>query len=113
MPSVSSTVRPQPTTAIDIMKIIALIIFSLCITADAASLKLITKEKTAGLPSGLYFQIDDIEPFIMYKLQYSEDLITWHEMVRLGTHKTSMVSPFWGWDELPPQKCFFRLVLAR
>jgi hypothetical protein len=113
MPSVSSTVLPAATTATDMIRIITLIIFSLCITANAASLKLITKEKTAGLPSGLYFQIDDIDPFIMYKLQYSEDLVTWHEMVRLGTYKTSMVSPFWGWDELPPQKCFFRLVLAQ
>tara|TARA_B110001454_G_scaffold217086_1_gene241634 strand:+ start:237 stop:521 length:285 start_codon:yes stop_codon:yes gene_type:complete len=94
------------------MKLI-IIILLLCVNVNAASLKLISKGKTAGLPSGLYFELTNMEPFIMYKLEYSEDLIKWKEMVRVGTYSTHMKSPFWAWDELPPQKCFFRLVLAQ
>ncbi len=94
------------------MKLI-IIILLLCVNVNAASLKLISKGKTAGLPSGLYFELTNLEPFIMYKLEYSEDLIKWKEMLRVGTYSTHMKSPFWAWSELPPQKCFFRLVLAR
>jgi hypothetical protein len=119
MPSVRSTALPAATTAIDMIRIITLIIFSLCITANAASLKLITKQQKVlpngnayGLASGLYFELYNLEPYIMYKLQYSEDLVKWTDMVYLGTYQIAMTSPYWTWDELPPNNCFFRLVVA-
>ena len=37
---------------------------------------------TYGLPSGIYFKLTDLHPFIMYKLQYSEDMEKWVEFNR-------------------------------
>jgi hypothetical protein len=74
--------------------------------------KVLPNGNAYGLESGIYFKLTDLEPFIMYKLQYSEDLTKWTNLVHLGTYKMSMTSPYWTWKELPPYKCFFRIVVA-
>ena len=87
--------------------------------ANAAELEIVpVKQKVLpngnayGLESGIYFKLKNLEPFIMYKLQYSEDLVKWTDMVHLGTYKMAMTSPYYTWKELPPHKCFFRIVVA-
>ena len=87
--------------------------------ANAAELELIVKQQKVlpngnayGLESGIYFELTDLEPFIMYKLQYSKDLKNWTDMVHLGTYKIAMTSPYYTWKELPKDKCFFRIVVA-
>jgi hypothetical protein len=88
-----------------------------CVSAASLEMK-VMKQKTLpngntyGLAGGIYFELTDLEPFIMYKLQYSEDLKKWTDMVHLGTYKMAMTSPYYTWDELPPHKCFFRIVVA-
>ena len=100
-----------------------IIVFLLvCIaSANAASLELkVMQQKVLpngnayGLESGIYFELTDLEPYVMYKLQYSEDFKKWTDMVHLGTyrHGHPMTSPYYTWNELPPSKCFFRLVVA-
>ena len=88
-------------------------------SANAASLelkvmqqKVLPNGKAYGLESGIYFELTDLEPFVMYKLQYSEDLKKWTDMVHLGTYQMAMSSPYYTWNELPPSKCFFRIVVA-
>ncbi len=88
-------------------------------SANAASLELkVMQQKVLpngnayGLESGIYFELTDLEPFVMYKLQYSEDLKKWTDMVHLGTYEIAMTSPYYTWKELPPSKCFFRIVVA-
>jgi len=100
-------------------KLIILFLFVCSVSINAAHLEIIpVKQKTLpngkayGLESGIYFELTNIEPFIMYKLQYSKDLKSWTDLVNLATHKTSMTSPYWAWDELPKHKCFFRLIVA-
>ncbi len=100
-------------------KLITLLLLFSCVTVSAASLEMkVMKQKTLpngntyGLAGGIYFELTDLEPFIMYKLQYSEDLRKWTDMVHLGTYKMAMTSPYYTWDELPPHKCFFRIVVA-
>jgi len=100
-------------------KIIALLLLVGAVSVNAASLELKVKHQkslpngnTYGLPSGIYFELKDLEPFVMYKLQYSEDMKKWVDMVHLGTHDIAMTSPYYTWDELPPHKCFFRIVVA-
>ena len=87
--------------------------------AKAASLELKVKQQKVlpngnayGLESGIYFELTDLEPFVMYKLQYSEDLKKWTDMVHLGTYEIAMTSPYYTWKELPPHQCFFRIVVA-
>ena len=87
--------------------------------ANGAELELIVKQQKTlpngnayGLESGIYFKLTNLEPFIMYKLQYSEGLKNWTDMVHLGTYKMAMTSPYYTWKELPPHKCFFRIVVA-
>jgi hypothetical protein len=101
------------------MKKLFLLFFLFSVSLNAASLKIVpVQQKTLpngnayGLESGIYFELTNLEPFIMYKLQYSEDLIKWTDLVHLGTYKMAMTSPYWTWDELPPHKCFFRIVVA-
>jgi hypothetical protein len=65
-----------------------------------------------GLESGIYFELKDLQPFIMYKLEYSKDLKNWTELVQLGTYKMAMTSPYYTWSQLPKDKCFFRIVEA-
>lgn len=100
-------------------KIISLLLLVGAVSANAAHLELIIKNqktlpngKAYGLESGIYFELTDLEPFIMYKLQYSEDLKNWTDLVHLGTYKMAMTSPYWTWNELPPHQCFFRIVVA-
>ncbi len=100
-------------------KIISLLLLVGAVSANAASLELIVKKQKTlpngnayGLESGIYFELTDLEPFVMYKLQYSEDLKSWTDLVHLGTHKMAMTSPYWTWKELPPYQCFFRIVVA-
>ena len=101
------------------MKKLFLLFFLFSVGLNAADLKLVpVQQKTLpnghpyGLESGIYFELTNIEPFIMYQLQYSKDLKSWTDLVNLATYKTSMTSPYWTWDELPPHKCFFRLMVA-
>ena len=59
---------------------------------------------------GIYFEIKEINPYILYEIQSSVDLIKWENMVRVGSHKTEMESPLFEWDTLSPNSCFFRIV---
>ena len=100
-------------------KIISLLLLVGAVSTNAASLELkVMQQKTLpngnayGLESGIYFELTDLEPFIMYKLQYSEDLKSWTDLVHLGTYKMAMTSPYYTWNELPPHLCFFRIVVA-
>jgi len=65
-----------------------------------------------GLAAGIYFEVKDMEPLIMYKIQYSKDLKTWTDLVQITTWYNSMTSPYWTWDQLPKDKCFFRIIDA-
>ena len=64
------------------MKKIILFLFLFSVSLNAApTLKIIpVQQKTLpngnayGLESGIFFKLKNLEPFIMYKLQYSEDL---------------------------------------
>ena len=101
------------------MKKIIVFLLACIVSANAASLELKVKQQKVlpngnayGLESGIYFELTNLEPFIMYKLQYSEDLDKWTDLVHLGTHKMAMTSPYWTWNELPPHQCFFRIVVA-
>ena len=101
------------------MKKLLLLFFLFSVSLNASNLKIVpVQQKTLpngnayGLASGVYFELTNIEPFIMYKLQYSKDLKSWVDLVNLATYKTSMTSPYWTWDELPKHKCFFRLIVA-
>jgi|TARA_R110002110_G_scaffold364058_1_gene573895 hypothetical protein len=99
-------------------KIISLLLFA-AVSVNAAHLKIVpVQQKTLpngsayGLESGIYFELTDLEPFIMYKLQYTKDFAKWTDLVHLGTYKMAMTSPYWTWKQLPPHKCFFRIVEA-
>ena len=101
------------------MKKIILILFLCSVSLNAASLKIVpVQQKTLpngnvyGLESGVYFELTNLEPFIMYKLQYSKDFKEWTDLVHLGTYKMAMTSPYYTWNELPKDKCFFRIVVA-
>lgn len=101
-------------------KVIITFLFLTCVAlVNAASLELkVKRQKTLpngnayGLPSGIYFKLTDLHPFVMYKLQYSENLKKWVDMVQLGTYDIAMTSPYYTWDQLPPHGCFFRIVEA-
>ena len=102
-----------------VMKKIIIFLLVCIASANAATLELKVKQqkvlpngKAYGLESGIYFELTNLEPFIMYKLQYSEDLKIWTDLVHLGTYKMAMTSPYWAWKELPPHQCFFRIVVA-
>ena len=101
------------------MKKIIVFLLACVVSANAASLELKVKQQKVlpngnayGLESGVYFELTNLEPFVMYKLQYSEDLDKWTDLVHLGTYKMAMTSPYWTWNELPPRQCFFRIVVA-
>ena len=102
-------------------KLILLFLLACSVSVNAASLELkVMQQKVLpngnayGLESGIYFELTDLEPYVMYKLQYSEDFKKWTDMVHLGTyrHGHPMTSPYYTWNELPPSKRFFRLVVA-
>ena len=101
------------------MKKIIIFLFACIASTNAASLelkvmqqKVLPNGKAYGLESGIYFELTNLEPYVMYKLQYSEDLKKWTDMVHLGTYQMAMTSPYYTWNELPPSKCFFRIVVA-
>ena len=101
------------------MKKIIIFLFACIASTNAASLelkvmqqKVLPNGKAYGLESGIYFELTDLEPYVMYKLQYSEDFKKWTDMVHLGTYQMAMTSPYYTWKELPPSKCFFRIVVA-
>ena len=100
-------------------KLITLLLLFSCVTVSAASLELkVMKQKTLpngrpyGLAGGIYFEVKDMEPLIMYKIQYSVDLKTWTDLVQVATWYKSTTSPYWTWGELPRDKCFFRIIEA-
>jgi len=61
---------------------------------------------------GVYFNIENLNSFDLYKIQLSEDLIKWETMLLVGCAplKTEMESPLFEWHTLPPSNCFFRIV---
>ena len=66
------------------MKKLFLLFFLFSVSLNAANLKIVpVQQKTLpngnayGLESGIYFELTNLQPFIMYKLQYSEDLRKW------------------------------------
>jgi hypothetical protein len=61
---------------------------------------------------GIYFEVKDIEPLIMYKIQYSTDLKNWIDLIQVVAWYNSTTSPYYGWHELPKNKCFFRIIEA-
>ena len=100
-------------------KLILLFLLACYVSVNAASLELkVMQQKVLpngnayGLESGIYFELTDLEPYVMYKLQYSEDFKKWTDMVHLGTYQMAMTSPYYTWKELPPSKCFFRIVVT-
>ena len=100
-------------------KLITLLLLFSCVTVSAASLELkVMKQKTLpngrpyGLAGGIYFEVKDMEPLIMYTIQYSVDLKAWTDLVQVATWYKSMTSPYWTWDQLPRDKCFFRIIEA-
>ena len=104
------------------MKKIIVFLLACVVSANAASLELKVKQQKVlpngnayGLPGGIYFELTDLKPFVMYKLQYSPFFgkkQKWTDLVYLGARKMAMTSPYWTWDELPPYQCFFRIVVA-
>ena len=88
-----------------------------CVSAASLEMK-VMKQKTLpngkayGLAAGIYFEVKGMEPLIMYKIQYSIDLKTWTDLVQVATWYNSMTSPYWTWDQLPRDKCFFRIIEA-
>ena len=106
------------------MKKLILLIFLFCsigVSASTLEIKIVHQKKTPqgklyGAPGGIYFYLRDLEPFRVYKLQYSEDFKVWKDMVFLknksGAIHKPLASPLWHWDELPPTNCFFRIALA-
>ena len=63
-----------------------------------------------GSPGGVYFKISDIDPLLPYWVQYSHDFKIWKDLYNFGSFGTNATSPLFHWFELPPQKCFFRIV---
>ena len=85
--------------------------------AQAVSLeiKLVLQKVTAtgtpyGSPGGIYFEIKDIAPFVPYWVQYSHDLKIWKDLYNFGSFGNNSTSPIFHWNELPPGKCFFRII---
>ena len=126
MPSAKNTALLAVTTDFEMKKLIVFLL-ACVVSANAASLELKVKQQKTlpngnayGLESGIYFKLTDLEPFAMYKFQYSQDFKKWTDLVYLSTRryqdthkkKWAMTSPYWTWKELPPYQCFFRLVLV-
>jgi hypothetical protein len=72
--------------------------------------KVTEKGRPYGSPGGIYFEIKDIDPFLPYWVQYSHDLKIWEDLYNFGSFGTNSTSPLFHWNELPPGKCFFRIV---
>ena len=63
-----------------------------------------------GSPGGVYFKITDIDPLLPYWVQYSHDLKIWKDLYNFGSFGDKSTSPLFHWYELPPDKCFFRII---
>tara|TARA_B100000959_G_C14774221_1_gene538800 strand:+ start:510 stop:851 length:342 start_codon:yes stop_codon:yes gene_type:complete len=63
-----------------------------------------------GSPGGIYFEIKDVDPFLPYWIQYSHDFKTWEDLYNFGSFGNNLTSPLFHWGELPPEKCFFRII---
>jgi hypothetical protein len=72
--------------------------------------KVTEKGRPYGSPGGIYFEIKDIDPFLPYWVQYSHDFKKWEDLYNFGSFGTNSTSPLFHWNELPPGKCFFRIV---
>jgi hypothetical protein len=90
-----------------------------CVGAEAAQLEIvIVKQKVnaAGRPyggqGGVYFKVKEMQPLLMYKIQYSKDLKKWHDLEQVATWYNTITSALWHWHELPKDKCFFRIIEA-
>ena len=101
------------------MKKIIVFLLACVVSANAASLELKVQNQKInsngspyGSPGGIYFKCTDIDPFILYTVQYSRDLKTWTDLYNFGAVGTQTTSPLFHWYQLPPNKCFFRIVVA-
>ena len=63
-----------------------------------------------GSPGGIYFEFSGMDPFLPYWVQYSHDLTKWEDLYNFGSFGSNATSPLFHWFQLPPQKCFFRVV---
>ena len=72
--------------------------------------KVTEKGRPYGAPGGIYFEIKDIDPFVPYWAQYSHDLKIWEDLYNFGSFGNNSTSPLFHWYELPPGKCFFRII---
>ena len=72
--------------------------------------KVTEKGRPYGSPGGIYFEIKDIDPLLPYWVQYSHDFKVWKDLYNFGSFGTNSTSPLFHWYELPPEKCFFRII---
>ena len=72
--------------------------------------KVTEKGRPYGSPGGIYFEIKDIDPFLPYWVQYSHDFKKWEDLYNFGSFGNNSTSPLFHWYELPPDKCFFRII---
>ena len=63
-----------------------------------------------GSRGGIYFSYTNLEPLILYSLQYSSDMKTWTNLYNFGVFGDSTTSPLFDWYKLPSEKCFFRII---
>lgn len=92
--------------------------FLVCVNLNAATLEIKrvyqkVVEATGqpyGSPGGIYFEIRGIEPVLPYWVQYSYDMKIWKDLYNFGSFGNNSTSPLFHWYELPPEKCFFRIV---
>jgi hypothetical protein len=96
---------------------ILLFLFASVVATQAISLeikiayqKVTEKGRPYGAPGGIYFKIKNIEPFLPYWVQYSHDLKKWEDLYNFGSFGLNSSSPLFHWYELPPGKCFFRII---
>lgn len=96
-----------------------LLLSSVIVSADSLKPKLeihIVKQKKTpagrlyGSPGGLYFSYTNLNPFLMYALQYSEDMKTWNDIYNFGSAGNDTTSHLFDWSNLPSDKCFFRVI---
>jgi len=99
------------------MNKILVLLFASVVIAQSVSLqikvahqKVTATGKPYGSPGGIYFEIKDIDPFVPYWVQYSHDLKIWEDLYNFGSFGSNSTSPLFHWYELPPEKCFFRIV---
>ena len=100
------------------MKKLITILLLGCVAVSAApklKIHIVHQKKTKigrlyGSPGGVYFSYTGLDPFIMYGLEYSQDMKKWTHIYNFGTAGDSTTSHLFDWSELPEGKCFFRIV---